>query len=232
MNTNQLALAAAAVGAALLSVTASSAHSAVLDPGQYVLLNHPSESDPSGLRLDELYNVNASQQDIFLFDFEHLSSLIVLHLTGSTIRISGQVHGGYWREGVGYVNGVHLGVYTLDMFYDDGLREALGDDDLVIDTIDNSNTGTIITPAGQTIPLYDERGTDDFSLRIGDENSDQGHRGFDGVSGWGWLNHGSNPALHRQFGDFLFAVGPLIPAPGAGVMAVIALGVLASRRRR
>ena len=232
MNTNQLALAAAAVSATLLSVTAPSARAAVLDPGQYILLNHPSEPSAWGLRLDELHNVNTSQQDIFLFDFEHSSSLVVMDLTGSTIRISGQVYGGYWRLGIGYVEGVHRGVYTLDMFYDDGLREAIGDDDLVIDTLDNSNTGSIITPAGQTIPLYDERGNEDYSLRVGDEDNDLGHRGFDGVSGWGWLNHGGNPALHRQVGDFLFAVGPLIPAPGAGVMVAIALGVLAMRRRR
>ncbi len=234
MNKHKLALAAAAAGATLFGVIApSSAHAAVIDPGVYVLLNHPSTSpEDHGLRLDELYNVQLSQQDWFLFDFEHSSSLVVMELTVNTIRISGDVYGGYYRPGQGYIAGQYLGVYGLDLLYNIGVQEAPGDDDIIVNGPNNANMGSILTPLGDTIALWDERGGDAFSFRLGDENNDAGHRGFDGVSGWGWLNHGPDPALHRAVGDFIFAVGPLIPSPGAAVTLLAGLAALAGRRRR
>ncbi len=232
MNKNKLALAAAAAGTTLFGVAAPSARAELLDPGLYVLLNHPSNGvDSYGLRLDELYNVNLSQQDWFIFDFEHSNSLVVMEVTADTIRISGEVHGGYYRPGQGYVAGPHLGTYSFDFLYNMGVQFAPNDDDRIINAANNVNTGTITTPMGDTIALWDERGGNPFSFRLGDEDNDQGHRGYDGISGWGWLNHGPDPDLHRAVGDFIFRVGPEIPAPGAAVTLALGLGVLTRRRR-
>jgi hypothetical protein len=234
MKKNKLALAAAAAGATLFGVIApSSADAAVIDPGLYVLLNHPSAAPiSSGLRLDELYNVDTSRQDIFLFDFEHPQSLVVMEVTPSMIRISGDAFGGYWRIADGYVPGPYRGVYSFDFVYQIVVMGAPGDDDYIVDGPNNANVGSILTPLGHTIPLYDERGGHAFSFRLGNEDNDNGHRGFDGVSGWGWLNHGGNPGVHITVGDWLFTVGPEVPAPGAAVTLLAGLAVLASRRRR
>ncbi len=233
MKKNTLAYAAAAACATLSGVSAPSARAAVIDPGIYVLLNHPAAAPvPCGLRLDELYNVNPSLQDIFLFDFEHPSSLVTMTVTASTIRISGDAFGGFWQLATGFVAGPYRGTYTLDFLFDLGMQTAPGDDDYIINSANNANHGTIRTPLGQTISLWDERGGEAFSFRLGNEDNDQGHRGFPGISGWGWLNHGSNPAQHFVVSDWLFATGPAIPAPGAAVTLLAGAALLAARRRR
>ena len=231
MKNNNLALAAAAAGATLCGVIASPSLGAVIDPGLYAIGNHNAgEPVPFGLRLDELYNA-ASYLDIFLFDFEHEQSFMTLEVTSTTLRISGQARGGRWFQ-TGLVNDQYLGVYTIDFLYDQGLRQATGDDDFVVDALNNINHGTIRTPLGDTINLWDERGGHPFSFRLGDEDHDVGHRGELGASGWGWLNHGDDPAHHIIVGDWLFTVGELIPTPGSAVTMLAALAVLGGRRRR
>lgn len=231
MKNTPLALAAAAAGATLCGVIESSAHAAVIAPGLYVIHNHGA-SEPSrwGLRLDELYDV-ATFQDIFVFDFDHPSSLMTIEITAGTIRVSGQTWGGRWFH-TALLDDEYRGVYTIDFLFNNGVMQAPGDDDFIVDAVNNSNHGLISTPLGHTIDLYDERGGSPFSFRLGNEDHDAGHRGYVGISGWGWVNHGDDPAHHISVGDWLFTVGPLIPSQGSAATVIAGLVLLAVRRRR
>ena len=76
----------------------------------------------------------------------------------------------------------------------------------------------------------------DYTFRLGDEDNDLGHRGFAGISGWGWLgisDSQNGPYVRNSAGsdDFLFTV--IVPAPLSGAMAFGGLaGVGVIRRRR
>lgn len=228
MRSNLVSLAAlAAVGLA-----ASVASGQILVPGTYRLSNHPDGNQnppPYGLRLDELYNATTGH-DVFSFDFDDARSNVLLTYTGSTITIAGSAWGGR-DAGAVYFTDVYNGLYTFSFTYNVGVGIAPSDDDILVDPItDGVNVGSITTPLGNTIPLRD-KSDGNFTFRLGDENNDLGHRGFNGISGWGWLTHGGPNAPHVADSDFLFTVGPLIPAPGAAT-ALAALGLLAARRRR
>lgn len=230
MNKLCICVAAPAAAVALLGATGP-AHGAVINPGFYALGNHPAfQAGPAGLQLDELYNVTADH-DRFLFDFDHPQSQVILEVSPGILRVYGDVWGGRWNFNI-FWNDQYRGLYSFNMSYTIGVQQVPGDDDLWVNGPNNINTGWITTPLGDTIPLYDERGNFGFSFRLGDENHDDGHLGFSGMSGWGWLNHGANPALHRPIGDFLFASRGLIPAPGSGALALLGVVLAASRRRR
>ncbi|MGE0482042.1 MAG: hypothetical protein AB7Q17_16390 [Phycisphaerae bacterium] len=221
-----------AIGSAALLCGAASA-SATLAPGRYVLRNHPdgAERPPLyGLRLDELYNAT-SGHDVFTFDFENTASAVFLDYDGSTVRIFGRSFGG--RDvGSAYANDSYRGLYDIDFTYAVGVGLATGDDDVWVDGPNHANTGSIRGPNGALIGLWDERGGNPYSFRLGDENNDLGHRGFAGTSGWGWLNHGSADR-HVYSSDFIFTVGAqVIPEPGAALLGVLGLGAAAALRRR
>ncbi|MCA9283509.1 MAG: hypothetical protein KDA30_15905, partial [Phycisphaerales bacterium] len=122
----------------------------------------------------------------------------------------------------------YRGIYTIDFTLDQGVMQVPGDDDVWVNTTNNVNTGSIMTPLGDEIALEDERGSYGYSLRLGDENNDLGHRGFNGISGWGWMNHGGLP--HVASTDWLFTA-ELVPTPGAASLLGTA-GLLLVRRRR
>lgn len=203
----------------------------MIEHGLHALGNHPAfQAGPAGLQLDELYNVT-SGHDRFLFDFDHPDSLMIADISDTVIRVFGVVYGGRWNFNL-FHNDQYRGLYTVDMQYTIGVQPVPGDDDLWVNGPNNANHGTIMTPLGDTISLWDERGTFGFSLRLGDENHDGGHLGFPDLSGWGWLNHGPDPSVHRVVGDFLFISHGLIPAPGAGAVALMGGMLLVTRRRR
>ena len=106
---------------------------------------------------------------------------------------------------------------------------APGDDDIMV-VANMMNFGTITTPIGDTIDLTDKTDVS-YSFRLGDENNDLGHRGFSGISGWGWLIHGPPGSSHVVASDWLFTVGDLVPTPGSLAIFGIAAGALARRRR-
>ena len=88
------------------------------------------------------------------------------------------------------------------------------------------DTGTITTPGGVVIDLAAQRqGSRTFEISTG-------HRGFDGLSGFGWVNHGSDPTSHIVASDWLFTIAETpIPTPGAVALAGVGL-VFGARRRR
>ena len=216
-------MAAAAVGA--------SAHGAVLPWGNYILSNHPDGSadpPPYGLRLDELYNLTGGH-DIFTFDFNHALSSVSLFYNGATISITGQAWGG---RDIGAVYAVEptTGIYTFNFLYTVGVGVVPGDDDAVADPVtDMVNFGSITTPLGHVIPLTD-KSDGNYTFRFGDEDNDLGHRGYPGISGWGWLNHGPPGSPHVADSDWIFIATYQVPAPGAAML--LGLGGLAALRRR
>jgi hypothetical protein len=220
-----------AAGLVGFTMTASTA-SATIAPGTYQLFNHPDGNQnppPYGLRLDELYDATTSH-DVFTFDFNHPSSYVTMTYTGSTITITGNARGGR-DAGTVHAADAYLGLYSFNFVYNIGVGLAPGDDDVLVNpAIAGSNTGWIMTPLGDTIALRDES-NGDFTFRLGDEDNDLGHRGFAGISGWGWLTHGPSTASHVHDSDWIFTVGPLVPSPSAAGGLVLG-GVLAARRRR
>jgi len=225
-----------AVCAAALCVAVGTASGATIETGIYRLHNHPDgNARPPlyGLRLDELYDVT-SGTDIFTFDFDHPSAAMFLEYTGTEIHIWGTVYGG--RDvGSGYAADMHLGLYTVDFLYNLGVTLEPGDDDVIVDLPSSGyNYGTMLTPNGVTVELRDGHYSgDQRDFRFGDEDNDAGHRGFDGISGWGWMFHrhsGGSFYPYHSNSDWLFTA-ELIPAPGTLITLVGALG-LAGRRRR
>lgn len=215
------------VVAIALCGAAGAANAAILTPGMYTLSNHPdgaAQMPRYGLRLDELYNATGGH-DIFTFDFEHAMSHMELHYFGSTIRIFGQVWGG--RDiGSSYAAEATTGLYIVDFLYNVGVSTVPGDDDLWVTAASNSNFGFIDGPVGGPITLSDERLGFGYTFRLGNEDNDAGHRGYNGISGWGWMNHPAG-APHIASSDWLFTI---VPAPGSA--ALMGLGLLAAGRRR
>ncbi|MCA9310825.1 MAG: hypothetical protein KDA21_06440, partial [Phycisphaerales bacterium] len=185
MSKTMLALSVVVAGLSASSIS----NAAMIEDGLYQLHNHPDGAAAApfyGMRLDELYNVT-SGHDIFTFDFDHADSDMQMTISGSVIHIFGVVFGGR-DTGSSYANDAYRGIYTIDFTLDQGVMQVPGDDDVWVNTTNNVNTGSIMTPLGDEIALEDERGSYGYSLRLGDENNDLGHRGFNGISGWGWMN--------------------------------------------
>jgi hypothetical protein len=219
------------IGAALaVAGLALSADAAVIVPGLYQLNNHPdgNASPPLyGLRLDELYNATGGH-DIYTFDFNAAGSNVQMVVTASTIRIYGSAMGGRDMGGT-YAADLDAGLYTFDFLYNIGVSPALGGDDDVVVYADMQNFGWIQTARGDVINLVD-KSDGNYSFRLGDENNDAGHRGFAGISGWGWLNHGPPGSPHIAASDWLFTAR-LVPTPGTAALLGLG-GLFAARRRR
>jgi hypothetical protein len=214
--------------AALVGVASAAASGALIQEGIYQLHNHPdgnADPPPYGLRLDGLDGSN----DKFTISFDASGADVKMTYFGSTIRIFGTGYGGR-DTGTAYANDAWLGFYDIDFTFDVGVGLAPGDDDLLVDAATDSNSGTIVTPNG-TKDLYDVRAVPPGgTFRFGDADDDNGHRGFAGLSGWGWLEiDGEEKNATR---DWLFTAEYLgIPAPGA-VIGLAPAGLLAARRRR
>ena len=222
---------AAAVFAMLLMSGPASAGMILPTDVRLQLLDHPdgNAAPPTyGLRLDELINVTPGH-DRFTFSFEHPQALMQMMLTevGAgefSIHIWGTAFGGL------VVNNEYdpllSGLVEIDFTY--MLAHLVdGDDDLIVTTPSFMNAGSIMFD-GSTIDLFDRANSEGFSLRLGNEDDDQGHRGFDGISGWGWLDHGE-AGTHFVASDWLFTV---VPTPGPTALMAIAAALFARARRR
>jgi len=197
-----------------------------------LLQDHPdgNAAPPTyGLRLDELINVTPGH-DRFTFSFDHPLALMQLELTEVgpgefSIHIWGTAFGGL------IVNHQYdpllSGLAEIDFTYMLAEQVDGDDDDLIVTTPNFTNTGSIIFD-GLTIDLFDRANSAGFSFRLGNEDNDQGHRGFDGISGWGWLDHGV-AGNHVNSSDWLFTV---VPTPGTTALMAIAVALFAGGRRR
>lgn len=218
-----------AIATAAFGLSAATAD-VVLAPGTYQLRNHPdgAEAPPFyGARYDELYNAT-SGHDIFTLDFNDSRSNVTMTITATTIRIVGNAWGGR-DNGSGFAADSYRGLYHVDFLYNLGVSQTPGDNDIWVNTANYANHGFIDTPLGDKINLVDERGSFGFSLRIGNEDNDLGHRGYNGISGWGWQSYSTaNGITHAVSTDWLFTV--VVPAPSAA--AFLGLGALAAGRRR
>ncbi len=224
---------AALLGAAMLS--SQCAQAAFISQGTYQLHNHPDgNARPPlyGAKLNELYNPT-NDLDVFTFDFDAPGKAMYLDYNGSSIHIYGTALGG--RDiGTTYANDQFLGTYTFNFTYAWGVGLAPGDDDLLVDLPTNKyNYGSLVTPLGDVVSLRDGHYSGDQpDFRFGDEDNDAGHRGFAGLSGWGWLfvKFPGGEYTYTQDSDWLFTA-TLVPTPGAGAL-VGAVGLLGLRRRR
>jgi hypothetical protein len=203
----------------------------VLLPGLYELHNHPDaliDPPPYGMRLDELYNLTADV-DNFTFDFDDPNSAMTLFYddVAQKIIIDGVTQGGHDVGNV-YANDVYKGLYEVHFEYTIGVELAPGDDDLIVDAPTNSNFGTIKTPLGDTFDLND-KSDGNFTFRFGDDEDDNGHRGYDGISGWGWLGINGNSFLDGE-DDFIFTA-TFIPEPSSLLLSLVGAALAAHRRR-
>lgn len=203
-------------------------------PGLYTLHNHPDgEVRPPlyGLRLDNLYDVDPGQTDHFTFDFDHASSSMTLFYNDVTqkIIIDGVSFGG--RDiGSSYAVDSYLGLYSIHFEYDMNVGGVPSDDDVWSTAPSHSNSGTIMTPLGHSFNLSDIN-SGGMTFRLGDEDNDNGHRGFDGISGWGWLAINGVRSANAS-DDWLFTA-KYVPEPTTVIFLVggLALGFACRRRR-
>jgi len=197
--------------------------------GTYNLSNHPdgnANPPPYGLRLDGL--ITGNQNDIYTFDFDHIDSAMTMVYDGSTITISGQAYGGQ-DIGGSYLAGT-TDVWTINFVYNVGVSQP-GDgglDDVKV-LADHQNYGSISSGLGS----YEiaDKAQNGLSFQLGDENGG-GHRGFDGISGWGWLKTGDDclggtECENLPYSDWLFTATP-VPVPAAAWLFGSALVGLAS----
>lgn len=168
------------------------------------LLNHPEggAAEPFyGLRADNLFG-----DGVYTFDFEADGAAMYATIDpeGGTIRIHGTAVGGVDTG----TERVQEERFEIDFTYY-GLEQTFGDDDLIMDAARAGKSfGTIsrLDESGnvvETRQIEDKAGNFPFSFRLGDEDNDQGHRGVDAKSGWGWLDFSG----HDGHGDWLFTVG-------------------------
>ncbi len=206
--------AAAAVLAATLAPSASA-----ISIGSYTLHNHPDGAAAApfyGLRLDDLLG-----DGIHTFDFDATDqgAAMFMDYDGVTVHIHGTAWGGL-DSGDSYESPA---LWTIDMTYNTVVEVANGG---VNDLNADDGVGTFtLTNGDLTFNLVSFAGTHPHAMFIGDEDG-SGHRGFAGISGWGWLNYfqeGGDPSVHVYSSDFLFTAQP-VPLPAS--MWFLASGLL------
>lgn len=214
------------------ALVATEARAADIQIGTYQLHNHPDGNrnpPPYGFRLDELFNFT-SGHDVITFDFDAPGADMRMDYDGTSLHIYGTAFGGLQAGSVYSANPSHTSFVTIDMTY--SIANLLpGDDDLIVTTPNYTNMGTITwQDTGEVVNFWDYSGNHGYTFQLGDEADDSGHRDFNGISGWGWVNHGVM-TTHIGASDFLFTA-ELIPLPPAAIMGFVGLiGVVAVRRR-
>lgn len=215
----------------------NSANAVGISPGVYSLSNHPDGTalpPPYGLRLDGL--LTGDTNEIYTFDFDDPQSSMFLDYDGAELHIYGSALGGQDAGGGGYIAGT-VAVWDIDFTYTVGVSQPGSDGGLsdVFVNADNSNFGTISSSLGafELEDQSDNGNSTGLAFRFGDEGGG-GHRGFNGISGWGWLNHGSDciagSCSHIYDSDWLFTA-TLVPVPAAVWLFGSALGLLGWVRR-
>ena len=164
--------------------------------GTYRISNHPdgnAQPPTYCLRLDKLFGSFST----ITFDCDHPDADLEMVVNGSTVTISGTVFGGKDRGSDYDPN--ESGLWTLNFTYVNATT-ATGDDDLIVPPggATHNGTGTIVPQfsttsgtviAGTVYHLVDYECSYTYSFRLGDKDNDTGHRGYNGISGWGWLKY-------------------------------------------
>ncbi len=233
-------IAAVLVCGLLGSAVAGLPEDGILQPGLYRIHNHPNGAVRPplyGLRLDELFNLS-TMHDVWTFDFDHAGSEMFIDYS-----LDGMGVGAFHIYGTSY-GGLDIGpihhpffnsFFDIDFTYE-GVTLVPGDDDLWVTGPDFSNHGTI-RPVNDLQGvfqrnLYDFSGDFGYTFRLGDVNDDEGLRGYDGISGWGWMNYRAGPPIIHAV-DWLFTVDPKpVPAPGAVALGVLGLFLVRTAGRR
>ena len=203
----------------------------ILQPGSYGLRDHPDGSQRAnyGLRLDELIDVTTGH-DVFTFSFDPdrgadmRIDVTEVGLDEFEVRIHGTAFGGLVRGGE--YDATISGILRIGFVYMIA-HPVAGADAVIVTTPNFTNTGEI-TFDGKTIDLFDRANKKGFTFRLGNESDGLGHRGFDGISGWGWVDHGT-AGTHIYSSDWLFTV---VPTPGSAALLSIALAIGARGNRR
>lgn len=226
----------------LLAALFAPASAFAVSVGTYILSSHPDGNQnppPYGLRLDGLLTGSSGEE--YTFDFNHASSDMKLTWNGSMIHIFGTAFGGE-DNGAGYAPST-TAVWTIDFTYNAGVSTSAngGVDDVVVNA-HHQNFGTLSGALGD-FALRDH--TDGvLSFTFGDEDG-SGHREFNGISGWGWLDYCNTDVhecaqdgtdwvpTHITASDWLFTATP-VPVPAAVWLfgsGLIGLACIARRRK-
>lgn len=199
-----------------------------LTTGTWELHNHPDGNVAQplyGLRLDNLLG-----DGIYTFDFDAADqgAAMFMDISNTSIAIYGSAWGGL-DIGNSYSSPALWDIY---MTYDIAGSSADGG---VNDLHADSGNGMItLTGDELTFNLIAYSGMFDHAFYLGDEDG-SGHRGYDGVSGWGWVNYyldGGDPDVHVASSDFLFTASPVPVPPALWLFGSSVFSFLIVRRRR
>ncbi|MCG8409593.1 MAG: hypothetical protein MI923_30675 [Phycisphaerales bacterium] len=163
---------------------------------RYVMDNHPdgNQAPPLyGLRLDGLdgngvvtFSLAEADGALMMMDICNDGTI---HIFGDAVGVSGV--GGTWAVDFTYTT-----PYGLAPSPDEA-----GYPDIQVTECPITGSGTITSPLNEVFALEGYCGSHPFAFQFGDEDG-SGHRGFDGLSGWGWLNHSGEP--HVNSSDWIF----------------------------
>ncbi|MDH3717629.1 MAG: Ig-like domain-containing protein, partial [Planctomycetota bacterium] len=170
---------------------ASNHFGALVQDGIWVLHDHPDFGYAmilSGLLPGDSYTSE------FHFDAPEEGASVIMEVDGPVITISGTVWGGQPGEEQ---------LWEIFIQYIDGEIAPTDDDTLA----QNSNPGATLTSVDDPTEVYfidAYAGSNPFALQLGNTEDDSGLFGFDGISGFGWLNHDQTPGQDvDEFGNFI-----------------------------
>lgn len=239
---------------ALVALCGSVALGTTIENGVYCLHSHPDGTEnppPYGLRLDGLLGDSSEE---YTFDFDHAMSSVTMTITDSLLHagakkivISGTTFGGLDE---GLVHDPDLsGLWSLDFTYDNVQVDNVAMELFTLKSDAGNNSGSITSQFnssgsetgrlsnGDVFNLIDYDGSHDFTFKLA-----FGHRGFAGLSGFGWLIHAPagrdiTKAKHISASDWLFTAElkppppPQVPLPPALPAGLLLLGLVVLRKR-